>query len=103
MANRQLPVKFRAGFTAPAERICGLSGSSPSRKIFTVAVIVASQQEITPQLPITWALNCAIWTPGNEAQKRQTGPKGRRVTNSHVIRYDVDRRYARCALDGADL
>ena len=27
---------------------------------------------ITPQLPITWKQNCAIWMPGNEAQKRQS-------------------------------
>src|ERR1700735_851490 len=29
-------------------------------------------REITPQLPITWKDNCAIWMPGNEAQKRQS-------------------------------
>src|ERR1700736_4632179 len=29
-------------------------------------------RRITPQLPITWKGNCAIWMPGNEAQKRQS-------------------------------
>src|ERR1700738_644392 len=28
--------------------------------------------ESTPQLPITWKRNCAIWMPVNEAQKRQS-------------------------------
>ena len=32
--------------------------------------------EITPQLPITWKWNCAIWMPGNEAQKRQRWARG---------------------------
>jgi hypothetical protein len=46
VTNRQLPVKFRAGLTALAEAdFRPLSGSSPGRKIFTLAVIVASQQE----------------------------------------------------------
>jgi hypothetical protein len=33
-------------------------------------------REITPQFPITWKGNCAIWMPGNEAQKRQSWAKG---------------------------
>src|SRR5437868_10281423 len=28
-------------------------------------------RQITPQFPITWKRNCAIWMPGNEAQKRR--------------------------------
>ena len=30
--------------------------------------IAALHQEITPQFPITWKGNCAIWMPGNEAR-----------------------------------
>src|SRR3981081_737934 len=33
-------------------------------------------REITPQLPITWKGNCAIWMPGNEAQSAKAGPLG---------------------------
>src|SRR6267142_716338 len=33
-------------------------------------------REITPQFPITWKGNCAIWMPGNEAQSANAGPQG---------------------------
>src|SRR5258705_961660 len=33
-------------------------------------------REITPELPITWKGNCAIWMPGNEAQSANAGPQG---------------------------
>jgi hypothetical protein len=36
-------------------------------------------------------------------ESANAGPKGRRVTNSHVIHYDFGHRYAHAALDGADL
>src|SRR5579863_665889 len=32
-------------------------------------------RRITPQLPITWQWNCAIWMPGDEAQRALTGPR----------------------------
>jgi len=65
----EVPRKSGPGLAAPAKQFFDLSGFSQGRKIFTLVAIAASQQEIAPQLPITWALNCAIWTPGNEAQK----------------------------------
>src|ERR1700709_539650 len=33
-------------------------------------------REITPQLPITWKGNCAIWMPGNEARSAKAGASG---------------------------
>ena len=45
-------------------------------------------REITPQLPITWKRNRAIWMPGNEAQKRQsraaTGDTGLPIAMSSI-------------------
>src|SRR5947208_5692130 len=37
---------------------------------------IKARKPITPQLPITWKGNCAIWMPGNEAQKRQSWAPG---------------------------
>jgi hypothetical protein len=33
-------------------------------------------KKLTPQLAITRKVNCAIWKPGNEAQKRHNWAKG---------------------------
>jgi hypothetical protein len=38
---------------------------------------------------------------GGYGPKALTGPKGYRVTNSHVINHDLGSRYAFAALDGA--
>src|SRR5438477_12134874 len=37
---------------------------------------IKARKPITPQLPITWKGNCAIWMPGNEAQERQSWATG---------------------------
>jgi hypothetical protein len=40
------------------------------------ALLLRCIRRITPQLPITWKGNCAIWMPGDEAQERQLGRRG---------------------------
>ena len=61
-------------------------------------------RELAPQFAITWKWNCAIWMPGNEAQKRKRWAKrDTGLANSHVIYHDICPRYACAALGGADL
>ena len=57
---------------------------------FRLPRLMHRTREITPQLTITWKWNCAIWMPGNEAQKRQClGTRDTGLTNSHVSYHDL--------------
>src|SRR5437868_14551191 len=50
-------------------------------------------REITPQFPITWKRNCAIWMPGNEAQKRRRwaiGDTGLPIAMSSITTSAID-------------
>ena len=76
---------------------------SPAQ-VFSSARLLHCIREITPQLPITWKRNCAIWMPGNEAQKRQSWARrdaGLPIAMSSITTSAIDTPVA--ALGGADL
>ena len=86
IANRQLCTGFRHSNRCVARKSNGVRGRvlidsgavQPALPYFYRLPIDASLlhciREITPQLPITWKRNCAIWMPGNEAQSANAEP-----------------------------
>ena len=79
-ANQQLQASFPATFHRRARNIIlfPVSRKMPSSApdLYLVWVVAAHQGEITPQFRITWKWNCAIWTPGNEAQSAKRWATG---------------------------
>ena len=110
IANRQLLHRFLKKLFAASDDFQQPFRPTPfrlrPRYIYGLPVaanLLRCIRRITPQFPITWKWNCAIWMPGNRLKARTLGQEGHRVTNSHVIHHDFGHRYALAALDGADL
>src|ERR1700676_4093625 len=79
-ANRQFWLPFPESVGHPEKGTTALDtgpGTSPAlAEIFAFGRLLHRIRKIKPQFPITWKGNCAIWMPGNEAQKRLIGPPG---------------------------
>jgi hypothetical protein len=82
MANRQLRAAFlknlfaTEGFAATNHTIHAAFSPARISTVYQLPAIVALHQGIRPQFAITWKWNCAIWMPGNEAQKRARWARG---------------------------
>src|SRR2546423_7138675 len=69
------------------------SGCQPCRISPFRTYLLHRVREITPQFPITRKGNCAIWMPGNEAQKRQSwaiGDTGLPIAMSSITTSAID-------------
>jgi len=72
IANRQLRSRFPKYLPRledSGQHFADRPAARPAARIFTVYQMICHMlrciRKITPQLPITWKGNCAIWMPGN--------------------------------------